>query len=159
MARTGDEEGPVRSLATIGYENATVQSFLDALHRAGVDVLVDVRAAARSRRPGFAKTRLAANLQEAGIEYLHLRGLGTPAEGRAAARAGDHAHMNDVFREHLQSPEAQTDLDALITLVQSGRQVCILCLEARPEHCHRALVADAVARRISTRTIHLRPEE
>jgi uncharacterized protein (DUF488 family) len=64
-------------LATIGYEGASVADFLDALHRAKVDLLVDVRAVAMSRRPGFAKTALAANLRDAGIDYLHLRQLGT----------------------------------------------------------------------------------
>ncbi|HYW06517.1 MAG TPA: DUF488 domain-containing protein, partial [Longimicrobium sp.] len=70
-----------------------MRSFLDALAEAEIELLVDVRAVASSRRPGFAKTRLAANLAEAGIEYLHLRALGTPAEGRAAARAGKHHEM------------------------------------------------------------------
>jgi uncharacterized protein (DUF488 family) len=148
----------VKPLATIGYESATVRSFLDALRDAGIDLLVDVRAAARSRRPGFAKTRLAANLQEAGIEYLHLPGLGTPAEGRAAARAGDAAGMKEVFREHLESAAAQAGLDALITRVESERRVCILCLEAEPEECHRSLVADAVAARIPVHIVHLRVE-
>lgn len=149
----------MRTLATIGYETATFRSFLDALRGAGVELVVDVRAAARSRRPGFAKTRLAAGLQEAGIGYLHLPGLGTPADGRAAARAGRHARMKEVFREHLQTPGARADLDALIALLQSDRAVCILCLEAEPEHCHRSLVADAVAERIPVRIVHLRPEE
>ena len=52
-----------RPLATIGYEAATVASLLEALRAEGVELLVDVRAVASSRRPGFAKTRLAANLQ------------------------------------------------------------------------------------------------
>lgn len=149
----------VKPLATIGYEAATVQSFLDALRQAGVELLVDVRAAARSRRPGFAKTRLTANLQDAGIGYLHLPELGTPADGRASARSGDHARMKAVFREHLQTLHAQAGLDALVALVESGQQVCILCLEAEPEHCHRSLVAEAVAARLRVPVTHLHPEE
>jgi uncharacterized protein (DUF488 family) len=149
----------LKLLATIGYEIATVRSFLDELREAGVDLLVDVRAAARSRRPGFAKTRLAANLQEAGIEYLHLPALGTPTEGRAAARAGDSTRMKEVFREHLKSPAAQAELDELVARVKSDRQVCILCLEAEPEQCHRSIVAEEVAGRFPVRIVHLRPEE
>ena len=80
-------------LATIGYEGASVADFLDALRGANSDLLVDVRAVAMSRRPGFAKTALAANLRDAGIDYLHLRQLGTPADGRAAARGGDHVSL------------------------------------------------------------------
>ncbi len=144
-------------LATIGYEEGTVDSFLQALTEAGIDLLVDVRAAARSRKPGFAKSRLAAHLQSVGIEYLHLRGLGTPEEGRKAARAGDHETMKGIYAVHLRTPEAQADLAKLLELVQSGRQVCILCLEGNPEHCHRSLVAAAVAARIPACIVHLHP--
>jgi uncharacterized protein (DUF488 family) len=146
-------------VATIGYEDATVKRFLAALRDAEVELVVDVRALASSRRPGFAKTALAANLSGAGIEYVHLRGLGTPAEGRAAARAGRHDEMRTVFAEHLATPAAQTDLETLATLVSSGRRVCLLCLEADPTHCHRSLVADALAERVPVEVRHLRVEE
>jgi uncharacterized protein (DUF488 family) len=146
-------------VATIGYEDATVKRFLAALRDAEVKLVVDVRALASSRRPGFAKTALAANLSGAGIEYLHLRGLGTPAEGRAAARAGRHDEMRTVFAEHLATPAAQGDLDTLASLVTSGRRVCLLCLEADPTHCHRSLVADALAERVPVKVTHLRVED
>ena len=144
-------------VATIGYEDATVPRFLDALREARVDVLVDVRAVASSRRPGFAKTKLAANVGGAGIEYLHLRGLGTPSEGRAAARAGRHAEMRTIFLEHLETLEARAELEALAELVRGGRRVCLLCLEADPAHCHRSIVAEALAELVPIEVDHLRP--
>lgn len=147
----------MHALATIGYEAATIPSLLSTLQEAEIDLLVDVRAVASSRRPGFAKSKLAANLQEAGIEYLHLRGLGTPAEGRAAARAGRHAEMHAIFRAHLTGPTAQDDLETLADLVRAGRKVCLLCLEANPVHCHRSLVADALAARLPLTITHLDP--
>lgn len=149
----------MESIATIGYEAATVRSFLDALRHEDVDLLVDVRAVASSRRPGFAKTRLAANLAEAGIEYLHLRGLGTPADGRAAARAGRHDEMRRIYLGHLATPGARADLDALAGLVRSGRRVCLLCLEADPAHCHRTLVATALASLLPVQVTHLTPRD
>ena len=145
-------------VATIGYEDATVKRFLAALRDAEVELLVDVRALASSRRPGFAKTALAANLNGAGVEYLHLRGLGTPADGRAAARAGRHAEMQAIFRAHLATDAAQADLDALAALVRDGRRVCLLCFEADPAHCHRLLVAEALAARRPVRVTHLAPQ-
>jgi uncharacterized protein (DUF488 family) len=132
------------SVFTIGYEAATMERFLAALRDARVELLIDVRAVAMSRRPGFAKTALAANLTEAGIEYLHLRGLGTPADGRAAARAGKHDVMRRIFLEHLQTRAAEAGLETLAEIVRSGRRVCLMCFEARPEHCHRTLVAAAL---------------
>ena len=145
------------AVATIGYEGATVPTFLQALRDAGVELLVDVRAVAGSRRPGFAKRALAANLQDAGIEYLHLRDLGTPAPGRAAARAGKHAEMRRIFLAHLDTEPALAAMDGLADIVRSGRRACLLCLEADPTHCHRSLVADALAGRVPIRVTHLAP--
>ena len=142
-------------LATIGYEGATVRGVVDALREQGVELLVDVRAVAMSRRPGFAKTRLAANLDEGGIQYLHLRRLGTPADGRAAARAGRHAEMHAIFLEHMQTEGAQDELHVLADLVRQGRMIALLCFEADPRHCHRSLVAAALQTLVPLDVVHL----
>jgi len=144
-------------LATIGYEGATVPALLQALQDAGVQLLVDVRAVTSSRRPGFSKNKLAENLSTAGIGYLHLRGLGTPAEGRAAARAGKYDELRAIFGEHMDTLAAQTDLAALADLVRSGRRVCLLCYEHDPAHCHRTLVADALQPLVKAKVEHLFP--
>lgn len=149
----------MRSIATIGYQLATVSTFLDALRDAEIDLLVDVRAVASSRRPGFAKSKLAANVASVGIEYLHLRGLGTPAEGRIAARAGHHDELRKIYLAHLATDAAQADLEILAGLVREGRKVCLLCLEADPAHCHRSMVAAALAALLPVRVVHLAPAE
>ena len=148
----------MRPLATIGYEATTVPRFLETLRDAGVELLVDVRALASSRRPGFAKTALAANLKDAGIDYLHLRRLGTPADGRAAARAGRHDEMKAIFREQLATEDAQEELHTLAELVRS-RHVCLLCFEHDPSHCHRSLVAAALGALEPVRVTHLDPSD
>ncbi|HUR95688.1 MAG TPA: DUF488 domain-containing protein [Gemmatimonadales bacterium] len=147
------------TVATVGYQAATVRSFLDALRKGGIELVVDVRAVASSRRPGFAKSRLAANLADAGIDYIHLRALGTPAEGRAAARAGQHARMRAIFRRHLATSGARAELEELAELTRSGRRICLLCFEADPAHCHRSLVADALGSLLSIEVTHLAPSD
>ena len=142
-------------VATIGYQGATIADVLQALTEARIELLVDVRAVSGSRRPGFSKTPLAANLRGAGIDYLHLRGLGTPAPGRAAARAGRHDEMRAIFLKHLEGPEARAELDALADIVQGGRRVCLLCFEADPAHCHRSLVAKALGELVPLEVRHL----
>ena len=137
---------------TVGYENTTPAGLISALQDSGVRVLVDVRALANSRKPGFAKTALSAALEGAGIGYLHLRALGTPAEGRAAVRAGKPAEMRRIFGQHLAGTEAQAALANLSDLARQ-QPVCLLCLEADPWHCHRSLVAEAVGLPV----VHLRP--
>jgi uncharacterized protein (DUF488 family) len=148
----------MKSIATIGYEAASVPRFIGALKDARIELLVDVRAVASSRRPGFSKSRLAANLAEAGMDYLHLRGLGTPADGRAAARAGRYDELRTIFLEHLATPEAQDELETLAGLVRDGkRRICLLCFEADPAHCHRTMVAEALQALVPVRVEHLFP--
>ena len=134
-------------LFTIGYEKATAQAVLGEIADAKVDLLVDVRAVAASRRPGFSKRQLAAGLDEHGVGYLHLRGLDTPKEGRLAARAN---HMDDLFRiysEHLKTPQAREEMDELATIVKAGHRVCLLCYERDVHHCHRQWIAEEIAER------------
>jgi len=140
------------TLFTIGYAEATPPRLIETLRGAGVRLVVDVRALANSRRPGFSKRALAAALEEAGIGYLHERALGTPAEGRAAVRAGRPEAMKPIFLRHLAGVEAQAALAALKERARHEGPVCLLCLEADPAHCHRTLVAEAVGLPV----VHLR---
>jgi uncharacterized protein (DUF488 family) len=129
----------VPKLFTIGYEGATIDAFLDTLARAGVKTLVDVRAVAQSRKPGFSKRGLAAALAERGIGYRHLQRLGTPAEGRNAARAGDTARMRRVYLDHLEAPDAQAEMAMLIDQARESPSA-LLCFERQPAECHRSIL-------------------
>jgi uncharacterized protein (DUF488 family) len=133
-----------RKLFTIGYEQTPAKAVLDELEHAGVKLLVDVRAVASSRRPGFSKTQLAAGLDERGIAYLHLRGLGTPKEGRLAARAGEYDTLQKIYAKHLKTPQAKEELDELSALVKKSGPICILCYERDHRHCHRRWIAEII---------------
>ncbi|HZR74429.1 DUF488 domain-containing protein [Bradyrhizobium sp.] len=136
-----------KTFFTIGYEQTPAKAVLDELEQAGVKLLVDVRAVASSRRPGFSKSQLAAGLDERGIAYLHLRGLGTPKEGRLAARAGDYDTLQTIYAKHLQTPQAMEELDELSALVKKSGPVCILCYERDHRHCHRRWIAEIIEER------------
>jgi uncharacterized protein (DUF488 family) len=131
-------------LFTIGYEQTPAKSVLDELERAGVKLLVDVRAVASSRRPGFSKNQLAAGLDQRGIAYVHLRGLGTPKDGRLAARGGQFDTLHKIYAKHLKTPQAREELDELSSLVQKSGPVCILCYERNHLHCHRRWIAEII---------------
>jgi uncharacterized protein (DUF488 family) len=142
-------------LFTIGYENARSPAVLEELSAADVDVLVDVRAVAASRRPGFSKRQLAASLDENGIGYLHLRGLGTPTEGRAAARKGRMEELFDIYERHLGSPQAREELDELTALVRAGKRICLLCYERDANCCHRRRLAELMCERTGAAVTNL----
>ena len=122
-----------KKLFTIGYEQTPAKSVLDELEQAGVKLLVDVRAVASSRRPGFSKNQLAAGLDERGISYLHLRGLGTPKDGREAARAGQFDTLHKIYARHLKTPQAREELDELSALVKKSGPGLHPLLRARPQ--------------------------
>src|SRR4051794_23533388 len=117
MARKPSGKAP--PLFTIGYEQATVGKVIDELKDAKVDVVIDTRAVAASRKPGFSKRQLAAGLDERGVGYLHLQKLGTPKEGREAARKGKIDVLLKIYSKHLKTPEAQEQLDELTALAKS----------------------------------------
>ena len=136
-----------RKLFTIGYEQTPSKAVLDELESAGVKLLVDVRAVTSSRRPGFSKNQLAAGLDERGIAYVHLKGLGTRMEGRLAARSGQYGVLEKIFARHLKTPQAREELDELSALVKKAGPVCLLCYERNHEHCHRRFIAEIIEER------------
>lgn len=131
-------------LFTIGYEGATQAEVIGRLKAAGVQTLVDVRAVAASRRAGFSKTILGESLRAEGVDYLHLRGLGTPKAGRDAARKGRVAEMRAIYADHLAEPQAQMEYARLKALA-GGTRVALLCFEADHAGCHRAVLAEMVS--------------
>ena len=130
-------------LATIGYERCVQADVIERLKSAGVEVLIDVRAVAASRRAGFSKNILAASLAEAGVEYVHLRQLGTPKPGRDAARKGRVADMHEIYEAHLAEPAAQLELARAVEIA-ALRPAALLCFEADAGGCHRAIVAERI---------------
>lgn len=127
------------SLLTVGYENADLDAFFDTLAQNGVTLLVDTRERAQSRRRGYSKTALAGALRERGIEYRHLRALGTPPALRKEYRLShDFAVLTRGYHAHLATQgEALDELGAL----SAGHRACLLCYEADPGACHRSLIA------------------
>ena len=129
---------------TIGYEGATVAEFLAALQKAGVERVIDIRAVPNSRLPGFTKTPLRNALAEAGIDYVHLRALGTPADGRAAARAGRKDELKRIYAGQLELPEAIAETGKMLDFSRE-KPSALLCYERDPAACHRTLLLEAVA--------------
>lgn len=128
---------------TIGYEQVTQAAVIGALRDAGIEVLADIRYLPLSRRPGFSKTSLKAAAEEAGIAYRHFKQLGTPAEGRAAARRGDHAAFAESYAGQLELPEAIAQMAELRALAEE-RRIALLCFERDACGCHRSLLSDAL---------------
>jgi uncharacterized protein (DUF488 family) len=134
-----------RTIATIGYEGSTIERFVAALKCASIDVLIDVRDVPLSRKKGFSKNGLAEILADADIEYVHLKGLGDPKDGRTAARAGQFDLFQTIFGRHMKTETAIRDLGIAASIVRA-RRACLMCFECHHEKCHRSIVAARLAR-------------
>lgn len=143
-----------RAIATIGYERATLQEIVAKLRAAEIAQLIDVRAVAASRRAGFSKTLLSTSLIAAGIDYLHLRALGTPKAGRDAARKGRTSEMRAIFAAQLETPEA---IDAFARLEREvqDRPSALLCFCADAAGCHRRALTERLEARLGLRVLDL----
>lgn len=155
MGKLRDRRAASELIWTVGYENVGVPEFVAALKEAKIETLVDVREIANSRRAGYSKKSLAANLSAAGIAYVHMKPLGTPKAGREAARKGDSKTMRRIFEAKLVEPESQLALAETADLAKKGR-VCIMCLEHDWRECHRAIVAEHLGE-FGLKPAHLSP--
>jgi uncharacterized protein (DUF488 family) len=156
-AKQKTQPAQIQPLFTIGYEQARPAAVFDELKRAKIDLLVDVRAVAASRRPGFSKRQLSASLDDTGIGYVHLQKLGTPAEGRAAARSGNTAALWRIYDKHIKTEGAQTKLGDLLAMVKSGKRLALLCYCRDPKTCHRSRIVAKVKRRLTVKVKDLIP--
>ena len=145
---------PPPPLYTIGYEDQTQDAVVGKLKAAGVDLVIDVRAVAASRRAGFSKTVLANTLTADGVGYLHLRDLGTPKPGRDAARKGYIREMRQIFEQHLETPAAGLAMERAVDETRD-KKVALLCYEADAAGCHRRVVAERIHARTGAPVIDL----
>lgn len=134
----------INKLYTLGYESSAIDDFIATLKVANIERVIDVREYPLSRRKGFSKNVLRELLQANNVDYVHLKGLGDPKEGRDAARSGDHESFLKIFNSHMKTAEAMADLQTAIDLASSSVS-CLLCYERNPEGCHRTIVAKAIA--------------
>lgn len=139
-------------LFTIGFEKRDIGEFVELLITKRVEVLVDIRAIAFSRRKEFSKTALAKTLAENGIEYVHFRELGGPKELRDKVRADDD--YDHFFKKYARYLDKQKEaLEKLIDLARRKR-ICLFCYERDVNRCHRRAVAERI-RKMSAKKLSL----
>ena len=129
---------------TIGYEERTLEEFIEQLKLFNISTLVDIRENPFSRKKGFSKNALAQSLEENGIEYIHLKELGSPKPLRDKLRQdGDEGYF---FKEYYKYVQSQKPTVQKLHQLVSERIVCLMCYERLPEHCHRHVVAEEIKR-------------
>jgi uncharacterized protein (DUF488 family) len=143
-----DADWPAGTVFTVGHSTLPIEQFVAVLAAFRVERLADVRTVPRSRRnPQFNADALAVSLREAGVEYVPLRELGGLRKPRADSQ--NLGWRNESFRgyaDYMQTAPFTAGVERLVELSRE-RRTAIMCAEALPWHCHRSLVADALAAR------------
>jgi uncharacterized protein (DUF488 family) len=135
-----------RTIRTIGYERLAFSQFVEAIQAAEIETVIDVRELPNSRRAGFSKGNLKAGLARIGVDYVHLKALGTPKAGREANKRGDWDNFWPIVDDALARPEAGLALERA-AVIAKARRACLLCLENDWRVCHRARICDLLAER------------
>ena len=144
----------VPAIYTVGYEGKSVEAFLNELLVRGMAALVDVRANPVSRKYGFSKVRLEQFCERLGLVYRHLPSLGISSTARAGARS--RASHELLLRQYERSmlPPRSAEVEKLGTLM-TGKPSVLMCVEERPQDCHRGRLAQALAAKTDLKVVHL----
>jgi uncharacterized protein (DUF488 family) len=140
---------------TIGHSTRPIDEFIALLTAHGVQRLIDVRTIPQSRHnPQFGRDQLSASLEQAGIHYTHMPGLGGLRRPRKDST--NTGWRNVSFRGYADYMQTTEFEESLVACIELAKQECVavMCAEAVPWRCHRSLIADALlARSIDAREI------
>ena len=139
---------------TVGHSTRPQDELLAILKEAGVALLVDVRRFPGSRRhPQFGKEALRTALARVAVAYRHEPDLGGRREPRPdSPNTAWRASAFRGYADHMASAEFRSALERLVA--DPRGPAALMCAEARPEQCHRQLIADALVLR-GIEVVHL----
>lgn len=157
-------------VVTIGVYDWDLPSFLEALERAGVRVLFDVRQrrGVRGREYSWANSqRLQQALAQAGIDYQHHRELAPTTELRhlqyaedARQGVGKRSRVElapEYTRGYIHEILDPVGVERLAAELPVDGAGALFCVERDPEACHRSLIAARLTAEHGVRVSHLRP--
>jgi uncharacterized protein (DUF488 family) len=134
-------------LYTIGFTQKSAQQFFNLLLENGIRRLIDIRINPHGQLSGFARQEdLPYFLKElsGGCQYVYLPLLAPTKEMMNDFREkGDWEQYVSRFEALMDERDIPAALDRSIF---ESVACCLLCSEATPEHCHRRLVAERLAR-------------
>lgn len=131
---------------TIGHSTHSKKEFLEMLHVADIEVLVDIRAFPASRKfPQFNQTEFKEWLNKDNIEYIYAPLLG----GRRNKSQLIQEELNDGwenqsfhnYADYTLTDEFQKGIKQLKSIAKNKR-VVYCCSERHPARCHRLLISN-----------------
>ena len=142
---------------TIGFTQKSAEQFFGSIKHRMIQVLIDVRLFNKSQLTGFTNGR--------DMPYF-LTELCRCKYKHCPEFAPTRKLLNDYKEKRITWPEYEIQYKFLmdernavrnfITLYGFYENVCLLCAEPTPEHCHRRLFAEMIAEKLEgTEIIHI----
>ena len=129
------------NLFTIGFTQKSAKDFFETLNKSGAKRVLDIRLNNVSQLAGFTKKHdLEFFLNSiCGIEYVHLPLLAPTQEilDDYRKRKGSWASYEQSFLHLMDERNIKDDVG--LDLISDS---CLLCSEAKPDRCHRRLIAE-----------------
>jgi uncharacterized protein (DUF488 family) len=160
----------VKRICTIGVYEWDLETFLNALREAEVQLLLDVRQRRGVRGPRYAwanSLRLQRALSQAEIAYRHhpelaptseLRQLQYAEDARQGVGKRSRVELAPAYRDgYTRQILDRADLEPLVNELPQRGAASLFCVEADPEACHRSIVAERLHTRHGIQVTHLRP--
>jgi uncharacterized protein (DUF488 family) len=137
------------AINTIGYQDMSIDEFINILIKNKIETLIDVRNKPLSYKYGFSKFWLAKYLPDFGTDYIGIPNLGIPEIYRNKLSG---ALLWKKYNEILRSNTAWVNY--AISLLKKKSSV-LLCFEANPNNCHRSILAKTLSEMTKLKVIHL----
>ena len=112
-------------LYTIGYESKNLDDLVSLLKSHDISTLVDVREIPISRKRGFSKTVFSEYLNKNGIEYIHLKKLGSPKIIRKELKQSKD--YISFFKKYIEYIQLQKDILNDLYKIILNKNCCIMC--------------------------------
>jgi uncharacterized protein (DUF488 family) len=147
---------PLKKCFTIGYGDYPIDLFIYFLQHIGIETIIDVRSSPYSKyNPYFNRDNLEKYLSKNGIGYIYM---GDRIGGRYSSPSllfpdgtvnYQKVQCTDVFQEGIHN---------LLSIIESGKKIVLMCAEKEPEKCHRFALISRVLQSKGINVIHIRPE-
>ena len=140
---------------TMGYSDLPREVFLYFIQKEKIDTFVDVRTTPYSSyQPDYNKKALEQFLASHEIEYLYYGDrLGGHYTDPDLVFEDGSVNYDDVRKR----PLFQKGIDDLIDLIKQNRTVCLMCVEKKPQQCHRFILISRELQERGVKVIHMVP--
>lgn len=137
---------------TIGHSTHTFEKLLNLLNMYKINCIVDVRSSPYSKfAHWFNKENLFFFLKKAGISYFHFKNQFGARKNREDLLTNGRVDFQKVRK----TPEFQSGINRIITGLEKGRTICLLCSEKEPLDCHRFILIAYFLEKKEIKVLHI----